>query len=133
MDILTATNIADILKHVRTWLTNLNRAGKERKARSIRALREVVIASRETAVYIRQMKETGKPNHGIEAHLAILWTELGFALQDIGITKLAKRCQIKGQQWANPDVYDADFLEKADVSLDRMEKLANEILFQIKQ
>lgn len=132
MDILTATNIADILKHVRTWLANLNRAGKERKARSIRALREVVIASRETAVYIRQMKETGEPNHGIEAHLAILWTELGFALQDIGITKLAKRCQIKGQHWANPDVYDADFLVKADVSLDRMEKLANEILLQIK-
>jgi len=131
MDILTATNIAEILKHARTWLANLNRAGNERKLRSIRALREVVIASRETAVYIRQMQDTGHRTHSTEAHLAVLWTELGFALQDIGITKLAKRCQIKGQHWADPDAYDEDFLKKADVGLERMEKLANEILAQI--
>lgn len=31
----------------------------------------------------------------------------------------------------NPDHYDDDFLKKADVSLDRMEKLANEILLRI--
>jgi hypothetical protein len=53
---------------------------------------------------------------------------LGYALQDIGIEKLAKRCQITGKHWANPSHYDDEFLKKADVSLERMEKLANEIL-----
>lgn len=131
MDILGSVSIWEILKHVRSWLANLDRAGKERKQQSIQALREVVIASRETAVYIRQMQDTGARNHETEAHLSVLWTNLGFELQDIGIDKLAKRCQIKGKEWANPDHYDDDFLKKADVSLERMEKLANEILSQI--
>ncbi|HNV87966.1 MAG TPA: hypothetical protein PKL53_03275 [Methylotenera sp.] len=131
MDILGSVSIWEILKHVRSWLANLDRAGKERKQQSIRALREVVIASRETAVYMRQMQDTDARNHESEAHLSVLWTNLGFELQDIGIDKLAKRCQIKGKHWANPDHYDDDFLKKADVSLDRMEKLANEILLQI--
>ncbi|MGB7816959.1 MAG: hypothetical protein WBL28_11490 [Methylotenera sp.] len=131
MDILGSVSIWEILKHVRSWLANLDRAGKERKQQSIRALREVVIASRETAVYIRQMQDKGSRNHETEAHLSVLWTALGFELQDIGIDKLAKRCQIKGKEWANPYHYDDDFLKKADVSLERMEKLANEILSQI--
>jgi|GEM_PF-317735 len=128
---ISAGLIWDLLRHASSWLTNLGRASKERKEQSIRALREVITASRETAVYLRCMKETGKRKPKTEARLAVLWTELGFALEDIGIGKLAKRCQITGKHWAEPDRYDDDFLQKADVSLDRMEKLANEILAQI--
>lgn len=131
MDTITAGLLWEILKHARSWLANLDRAGKERKEQSVRAVRDVITASRETAVYIRQMKETGNRCHDTEARLSVLWTELGFALQDIGINKLAKRCQIKGKHWANPNHYDQDFLQKADISLDKMEKLANEILIQI--
>lgn len=131
MDIITAGLLWEILKHARLWLANLDRAGKERKEQSVRAVRDVITASRETAVYIRQMKESGNRCHDTEARLSVLWTELGFALQDIGINKLAKRCQIKGKHWANPNHYDQDFLQKADISLDKMEKLANEILVQI--
>lgn len=131
MDPITPNLLWEILKHARSWLANLDRAGKERKEQSIRAVRDVITASRETAVYIRQMKDTGTRNHETEARLSVLWTELGFALQDIGIHKLAKRCQINGKHWAEPEHYDQDFLQKADVSLDRMEKLAHEILVQI--
>lgn len=131
MDILSQGLLWEILKHARSWLANLDRASKKRKEQSIRALRKVITASRETAVYIRQMKDTGTRCHNTEARLSVLWTELGFALEDIGIHKLAKRCQIKGKHLANPAHYDQDFLQKADVSLDRMEKLANEILIQI--
>jgi len=94
-------------------------------------VRDVIIASRETAVYMRSIKETGNRNHETEARLSTLWTELGFALQDIGILKLAKRCEIRGKLWVNPTQYDQGFLEKADVSLESMEKLANQILVQI--
>ena len=61
----------------------------------------------------------------------MLWTELGFALEDLGITKLAKRCRIKGKHWADPTKTDKEFLEKADVGLERMEQLANEVLREI--
>jgi hypothetical protein len=115
MEPITSGLLWEILKHTSSWLANLGRASKERKEQSIRALRDVIMASRETAVYIRQLKEAGNRNHDTETHLSVLWTELGFALQDIGINKLAKRCQIKGKHWANPDHYNQDFLEKADV------------------
>lgn len=131
MDVITTKILWEILKHAKSWLTNLDRASNERKEQSVRAVRNVITALRETAVYIRSMKDTGNCNHDTEAHLSILWTELSFALQDIGINKLAKRCQIKGMLWANPNHYDQDFLQKADISLESMEKLANEILVQI--
>lgn len=131
MDVITTKTLWEILKHAKSWLTNLDRASNERKKQSVRAVRNVITALRETAVYIRSMKDTGNCNHDTETHLSILWTELSFALQDIGINKLAKRCQIKGMLWANPNHYDQDFLQKADISLESMEKLANEILVQI--
>jgi len=77
------------------------------------------------------MNDTEKRNHGKEARLSTHWTTLGFQLQDLGIDKLAKRCQIKGKYWSDPDHYDGDFMEKADVSLERMERLAREILAEI--
>ena len=128
---LSAGLLWDIFKHTASWLTNLDRAGEERKRQSVKALRDVIVAARETAVYIRQMRDTGGRDHGIETRLSVLWTELGFALQDLGIDKLAKRCQIKGKQWSNPEQYDLDFFQKADTSLERMERLAREILRQI--
>jgi hypothetical protein len=131
MDVITSKILWEILKHAKSWLTNLDRASNERKEQSVRAVRNVIAALRETAVYIRSMKDTGNRNHDTEAYLSVLWTELSFSLQDIGITKLAKRCQIKGKNWANPNHYDQDFLEKADISLESMEKLANAILVQI--
>jgi hypothetical protein len=128
---VNASLMWDLLKHASSWLANLGRASSERKQQSIKALRGVITAARETAVYLRQMQETGCHCHATETHLAVLWTELGFALQDIGIEKLAKRCQITGAVWADPQRYDAVFLQKADVSLEKMEKLAHQILAQI--
>jgi len=85
----------------RQLLGNLKRAKDKRKKESIEALRKVVIAARKTSVYMRQVQETGNRSHDTEAELAVLWTELSFALQDLGVDKLAKRCYIKGKQWAD--------------------------------
>ena len=130
---ISASLLWDIFKHVRSWLANLNRASEDRKQQSIKALRNIISASRETAVYIRQMNDRGLRDHATEKRLSLLWTELSFSLDDLGISALAKRCNIKGKQWANPDHYDADFINKADVSLDRMERLAQEILLELKR
>jgi hypothetical protein len=123
----------EIFKHVRSWLANLNRAGLQRKQQSKQALQNVILAARETAVYLRQLQETGRPDHAIERHLATLWTRLGFELDELGLNKLAKRCHISGRHWAQPDFYDAAFLKQADISLQSMETLASQILVKLKK
>ncbi|WP_305910026.1 hypothetical protein Q9L42_002405 [Methylomarinum sp. Ch1-1] len=133
MEPISARLLWDIFKHVRAWLANLHRAGDKRKQQSIRALRDIICASRETAVYMRYIDENNARDLKMESHLTLLWTELGFALEDLGIRKLAKRCQIQGKQWSDPAHYDEDFINKADISLDRMERLAKEILREIKR
>lgn len=132
MDVITAKSLFELIRHGYRWLSNLSRAKEQRKQQSVLALRQVVIASRETAVYIRQLSDNGRRDHAVERHLATLWTRLGFALEDLGLARLAKRCRITGRHWAEPDHYDSEFLHKADVSLERMERLATEILHQIK-
>lgn len=131
IEILTGISLWELVKHTGSWLSNLRRAKETRKKESVEALRKVVIAARRTSVYMRQLQETGHRTHEIEAELAVLWTELGFALQDLGVDKLAKRCYIKGRQWADPNQMDKDYLEKADVGLEKMEQLANELLLEI--
>mgnify|MGYP000043008109 FL=1 len=128
---ISAGLLWDLFKHARSWLVNLNRAGERRKRESKEALRGIILASRQTAVYLRQLEDSGRRDHEAERRLSTRWTELGFELEDLGIGKLAKRCQIAGKHWSDPDHYDRDFLEKADISLDRMERLATEILHQI--
>ncbi|MBD3634357.1 MAG: hypothetical protein HUJ23_05550 [Methylophaga sp.] len=133
MDNISPTLLWEIFKHVRSWLANLNRAGWQRKQQSKQALQNVILAARETAVYLRQFKDTGKPDHRTERHLATLWTKLGFELEELGLDKLAKRCHISGRHWADPEFYDADFLQQADISLQSMEKLAGQILLKLKK
>lgn len=94
---MTSTAWWELAKHAASWLTNLKRAKHARKRESIDALRKVVVAARRTAVYLRQMRDTGQRHHATELELTTLWTELGYALEDLGIEKLAKRCRITGK------------------------------------
>ena len=131
MELINSSTLYSLFRHGLQWLGNLRRAKRARLEESVEALRQVITAARETAVYLRQVKEAGKPDHSVERHLTILWTRLGFTLQDLGIMKLAKRCQVTGMRWADPSRFDKDFLDKADVSLERMERLARAILAEI--
>ena len=133
MEPISSNTLYALFRHGLQWLGNLRRAREGRIEESVQALRKVITAARETAVYLRQLQQTGQPDHGVERQLTRLWTELGFALQDLGIDKLAKRCQITGARWADPARFDPAFLDKADVSLERMEKLATELLAEVKR
>ena len=42
------------------------------------------------------------------------------SLSDLGLSKLARRCEISGRYWADPSTFDAVFLDKADVGLERL-------------
>lgn len=131
IEVVTEISLWELVKHSGSWVANLKRAKDARKKESIDALRRVVIAARKTSVYMRQLEETGEKSHQSEAELSVLWTELGFALEDLDIRKLAKRCRIKGKHWEHPGKMDKDYLKKADVSLVRMEQIANEVLREI--
>jgi hypothetical protein len=132
IELITAISLWELIKHTTIWVVNLKRAKNARKQESVEALRKVVIAAQQTTVYVRQLRDTGQQSHKKEAELAKLWTELSFALEDLGITKLAKRCKINGMQWTDPSKMNQQFLEKADASLEKMEQIANQVLTEIK-
>ena len=60
-----------------------------------------------------------------------MWTQLSFRLYDLGLAQLAKKCDMKGRHWADPDQFDDEFLKQADLSLETMEKLAKQILKEL--
>jgi hypothetical protein len=131
MAVISDISLWALFRHLGSWLGNLSRARQQRKGESIEALRAVVVAARHTQAYLRQLEDTGQQNHATEADLAGLWTELGFRLNDLGLTQLAKRCDIRGRYWADPTILDADFLQRADIGLERMEQLARQLLAEI--
>ncbi len=57
---MSASELISVLTHVKRWISNLRRAGKERKAESRKALRSVILVVRETQIYIRHIKDGGR-------------------------------------------------------------------------
>ena len=131
MALISDSVLWELFRHLKSWLINLQRAGDRRKRESIEALRAVVIAARHTQAYLRRLGDHIGQDHAEEARLAGMWTELGFRLGDLELARLAKRCDINGRYWADPDQFDDDFLHKADVGLARMEQLARQMIAAI--
>ena len=121
---LTAGDLLSLISHAKKWVSNLRRAKLARKRESKGALRDVILAVRKTTLYTRSLKEGGAKSLEQERELSLLWTELSFKLEDLGLTKLAKRCSIGGKYWADPASMDSEFLEKAGVGLEDIERLA---------
>lgn len=121
---ITAADLIGVLTHVKKWISNLRRAGKERKAESRKALRSVILAVRETEIYIRQIKDGGNKSIQTERALSLRWTELSFELEDIGLTKLANRCRVTGKYWADPTGFDQTFLDEFAARLNQIEQLS---------
>jgi len=130
---LSAADWLALLSHLKRWLSNLSRAGEARKQASKQALRDVIKAVRETTVYLRSQREGGEKSLDRERQLSLLWTELSFQLEDLGLHKLAKRCHITGQYWADPESLDKEFLQKAGVRLTDIERLARASLNGLKK
>ena len=84
-------------------------------------------------VYIREIHDTGQQSHSTERKLSEQWTRLGFQLSDLGLATLAKRCEIKGRYWSDPNQFEDGFIEKADIGLERMEQLARQMVAEIKR
>jgi len=120
---LTTGDWIELLTHIKRWVSNLLRAGEQRKTQSKEALRSVIRAVRETEIYVRHLREGGTKSINTERELAVRWTDLSFALEDLELESLAKRCRIKGQEWADPSRFDKEFLDKAGTKLSEVENL----------
>lgn len=131
MALTTDISLWALIRHLKQWLVNLRRAGLERKRESVDALRGVILAARDTRAYLRKLKADGRPDHAREARLSEVWTRLGFELRDLGLNGLAKRCDVSGRYWSDPAQFDAEFIERADIGLARMEQLARQTLAEI--
>jgi len=121
-----------IITHIKKWVTNLLRAKSERKKQSNEALRAVIRAVRETTIYLRNLREGGQKSIEKERELSLLWTELSFKLEDIGLEKLANRCSLKSRYWADPDAFNKTFFNQADIRLSDIEQLALASLKELK-
>ncbi len=129
---LSAIAIAKVIgTHVATWLRNLSRAKSNRQQESLQAVNKVIQTLRMTQAYSRGLQE-GQKNHTTEGAIAVQWTELGQELERLGLTALAKKCEVAGRYWADPSQLDAEFLRQAKTDLASVEKLARDLQVRIK-
>ncbi len=128
---LSPENLWDLLKHVKSWLINLERAGDARKKESVEALRSVLSAVRETESYLRRLRLEGRDQNK-EDQLSILWTELSYKLHDLGLEKLEKKCFMKGKYWSDRDKYSDKDFDKYGISLELIEHIVKKQLKTIK-
>ena len=129
--VASAPSLLSLAKYLLQWLNSLSRASAERKAASINALDRAIAATRETKRYCRE-RDQGRINPNTEAHLAVMWTTLGFEFEGLGIPKLAKRCDVKGQYWSNPKKFSEQWWDEADIALESVEKLARQVKIEVK-
>ena len=125
------STLKDLLANLGRYLANLARAGAKRKDDSRKALEGVIRATRQTWVYLRSLDDHGKRDYKKEERLTDTWTKLSFELRKLGVTALAKRCDIAGGYWANPDKISIAFLKQARARLKDLELEARTLLAKL--
>lgn len=125
---VTESVLRSLLANLGRYLANLARAGPRRREESRAALEGVIRATRQTRVYVRELAARGSRNFDKEEKLSDSWTTLSFELRKLGVAALAKRCDIAGGYWADPERFTGAFLEKAGVRLENLELEAKTLL-----
>lgn len=125
---LTESALKALLAHLGRYLANLARAGQLRKSESRKALQGVINATRQTRVYVRALNASGKRDFRTEERLSATWTGLSFELRQLGVQALAKRCDIAGGYWSDPETFSEEFLRLARARLQDLELEARTLL-----
>lgn len=120
-----------VASHVTKWLVNLKRANRERQEQSLRAVNMVTSLARRTRAYSRGIA-AGQQNYSTEADLAASWSDVSFELELLGLSVLAKKCDLKSRYWADPQQFFSGSLAEADISFETVERLARELVVQIR-
>lgn len=122
------STLRELLANLGRYLANLARAGAKRKEESVKALEGVIRATRQTRVYLRALNDHGQRDYKKEERLTDTWTRLSFELRKLGVQALAKRCDIAGGYWADPDKVSIEFLKSARARLQDLELEARTLL-----
>ena len=128
---VTESTLKALLANLGRYLANLARAGRQRKEESRKALQGVIRATRRTQVYLRALNAKGKRDYEKEERLSDTWTKLSFELRKLGVKALAKRCDIAGGYWSDPDKFSDEFLKKAKARLQDLELEARALLAKL--
>lgn len=128
---ITESTLKALIANLGRYLANLARAGQQRREESKKALQGVIRATRKTQVYLRQLNAKGKRDFAKEEGLTDTWTKLSFELKELGVKALAKRCDITGGYWSDPDKFSAEFLKNARVRLHDLELEAKTLLAKL--
>lgn len=129
---MEASTLTFLAKGILDWLTRLAKTSGEEKKKCLTAVEEVVGAVRRTEAYCRA-RDAGHTDIRTEGDLAEMWTRIGYSLRSVGATALAKRCDVKGRYWANPEKFSDEWWDAADIGLDSVEKLAHQIRLQVER
>lgn len=128
---ITESTLKALLANLGRYLANLARAGRQRKEESRKALQGVIRATRQTKVYLRALNTRGKRDFSKEERLTDTWTKLAFELKKLGVETLAKRCDIAGGYWSDPERFSDAFLDQAKVRLQDLEMEARALLAKL--
>ena len=123
--------VSALTTHLLKWVTNLRRAGENRKNESRDSLKRVILTVRKTSVYCRALDEGQPKNYDKEAEISAQWTGLAMELDRLKLEKLAKKCRVKGWYWEDQGRFDSEFLKHAQVSFKQVEDLATQLLKEI--
>lgn len=130
-EVATKAAVSALTTHIIKWVTNLGRAGDSRKLESRVCLERVILAVRKTAIYCRSLDSGQDINYQTEAEISMEWTSLAIELDRLKLQKLAKKCRVKGWYWENQGRFDEEFLSKAQISFETVERIAAQLLSEI--
>jgi hypothetical protein len=90
------------------------------------ALRSLDTAVRETGIYLDKLKHA-PGDSAEEVRLAGLWSEASLAIATFD-PKLSKRCIIKAEGWARPEVWSDPEYTKFGISIDQMRQARHDFV-----
>jgi hypothetical protein len=113
------------------WLTYIRDASEKKRAEEQRAIQAIYTAAASTRSYINDVQPpigrgADPRDQNREAELSNLWMNAGLALQRIDY-ELAQKCEVKSGYWSNPDGWSPAQVRLADIELDKVFALADEL------
>ncbi|MCJ8321280.1 MAG: hypothetical protein MJK12_16695 [Colwellia sp.] len=130
-EIVGKAAVSSVTTHIIKWVANLGRAGDLRKNESRACLEKVILAVIKTKAYCSSLDDGEQIDHAKESEIAVEWRSLSMELERLKLLKLAKKCKVKSWYWEDQGRFDAEFLQKAQVGFEQVERTASLLLRDI--
>jgi hypothetical protein len=118
-----ATLVLKVKEFLRDFSQRRTTSKRQSEKDSESTLKALLTALNETQIYIGKRRK----HKSTEAKLSRLWTAAALRIRSYDID-LAKRCQMKGVYWTNPDSWSDDDIEKTRIAIDEVAESINKLL-----